>query len=447
MENLAPIAVPNDIPTKKSLDDGLALKLDKTGGTLTGSTYISTAAGAVANFGTKSGGLLRWAFGKSNLAESGADAGSDFNISRWDDAGNWLGNALTIVRKTGNAIFEGDLQAAYGIFTYGADMGGFKITGLANGTAASDAVSKAQLDLKLDKTGGTISGDAAISKAVGVAANLAFQTAGLTRWALGRGPTAESGGNAGSDFILSRWDDSGAWLGNVISILRSTGDATFSGDVAAEFIVGRFGGNFGGYKLSGVANGTIASDAVNKGQLDTVDANVPTQKVVSGLWTPAFSASHGSPTVALTMGYIFATRCFLWQASDQVQFELTTGAALTYIRVLAYADTPTGPGALLATGTADVTASGTGLKTATIALPAGYFWIALFNIMGDGTNVNLRASITDNPLLPGSGGIIAATSITPSAWIKNVGTAVSPNPWGTTTSRDKAMPIVYARAV
>ena len=137
------------------LDTALAAKFAKTGGTLTGDTYINTAAGAVANFGTMSGGLLRWAFGKSNLAESGANAGSDFNFSRWDDAGNWLGNALTIVRKTGKAIFEGDLQAAYGIFTYGADMGGSKITGLANGTVAGDAVSKAQLDTKWTMWTGT----------------------------------------------------------------------------------------------------------------------------------------------------------------------------------------------------------------------------------------------------------------------------------------------------
>ena len=141
--------------TKQYTDAADALSLPKTGGTVTGGISISTAAGAVANFATMSSGLLRWTFGKSNIAESGANAGSDFNVARWDDAGNWLGNTLTIVRKTGKAIFEGDLQTAYAIFIYGADMGGSKITGLANGTVAGDAVSKAQLDTKWTMWTGT----------------------------------------------------------------------------------------------------------------------------------------------------------------------------------------------------------------------------------------------------------------------------------------------------
>ena len=437
MENLAPIAVPNDIPTKKSLDDGLALKLDKTGGTLTGSTYISTAAGAVANFGTKSGGLLRWAFGKSNLAESGADAGSDFNISRWDDAGNWLGNALTIVRKTGNAIFEGDLQAAYGIFTYGADMGGFKITGLANGTAASDAVSKAQLDLKLDKTGGTISGDAAISKAVGVAANLAFQTAGLTRWALGRDPTAESGGNAGSDFILSRWDDAGAWLGNVISILRSTGDATFSGDVAAEFIVGRFGGNFGGYKLSGVANGTIASDAVNKSQLDEVPRDA---SLITGLWLPCMQYA-GFTTASLSASDSYTTRIWLAKACDQAAIVVTALAAAGTARVCVYADTATGPGGMLAL-TGDMPTSATGVITAALAVPAGFSWISVLN--NSAAVPTVRFFNASNRYLPGTSAPTVSGNVA-NGWSRTTGTTAT-NPWGTPTNRSATMPVVFLRS-
>lgn len=47
---------------------------------------------------------------------------------------------------TGNLNVLGDTTMNWSSHTYGADMGGFKVTGLANGTVATDAVNKGQLD-------------------------------------------------------------------------------------------------------------------------------------------------------------------------------------------------------------------------------------------------------------------------------------------------------------
>jgi hypothetical protein len=55
-----------------------------------------------------------------------------------------------------------------------------------------------------------------------------FSTAGSTRWEIGRGSTAESGGNAGSDLFLSRYNDAGSLIGNVLTVSRSTGVVEFS---------------------------------------------------------------------------------------------------------------------------------------------------------------------------------------------------------------------------
>lgn len=50
-----------------------------------------------------------------------------------------------------------------------------------------------------------------------------FQSAGKNRWAQGANQTAESGGNAGSDFSVDRYDDTGAWIDTPLTIMRSTG--------------------------------------------------------------------------------------------------------------------------------------------------------------------------------------------------------------------------------
>jgi Chaperone of endosialidase len=78
--------------------------------------YVSTAAPSAseAAFAFKtyaSGSLLtRWLFGKSNASESGSDAGSDFFINRYNDAGAYLGQPLSITRSTGQ-VNIGTLKA------------------------------------------------------------------------------------------------------------------------------------------------------------------------------------------------------------------------------------------------------------------------------------------------------------------------------------------------
>lgn len=65
------------------------------------------------NFSTYSSGnsANRWLFGKSNTSESGSNAGSDFFINRYSDAGAYLGQPFRITRSTGYVGIGGILPS------------------------------------------------------------------------------------------------------------------------------------------------------------------------------------------------------------------------------------------------------------------------------------------------------------------------------------------------
>lgn len=57
---------------------------------------------------------------------------------------------------------------------------------------------------------------------------ITFRSAGLQRWGLYSNNVAESGSNAGSNFVIRRYNDTGTLLGTPISVTRSTGQTTIS---------------------------------------------------------------------------------------------------------------------------------------------------------------------------------------------------------------------------
>lgn len=79
-------------------------------------SYISSGAGHTASLGLTSritgNRLLRWALRKSATPETGAGAGSDLEVVRYDDAGNVLGVALTIRRTDGRVTLGRSTVAA-----------------------------------------------------------------------------------------------------------------------------------------------------------------------------------------------------------------------------------------------------------------------------------------------------------------------------------------------
>ncbi len=98
---------------------------------------------------------------------------------------------------------------------------------------ADSKLTQAAADARyVDVAGDTMTGALTFNGAAGSYRVIQGQTNGSQRWALLLGnTTAESGGNAGSDFGLTAYNDAGSPISTPLTISRSTGNATFGGAV------------------------------------------------------------------------------------------------------------------------------------------------------------------------------------------------------------------------
>jgi hypothetical protein len=115
---------PQDAATKAHADT----KLPLVGGELTGPLSIKAAhanlnlnstdaAGGMTIHGLRNN-IVRWLLRLGNgEAESGANAGSNFDLHHYDDAGGYLGQVLNFNRATGLGVVKGDPTTALGIAT------------------------------------------------------------------------------------------------------------------------------------------------------------------------------------------------------------------------------------------------------------------------------------------------------------------------------------------
>lgn len=71
---------------------------------------ITGNAGTTRSFGFQTAGVDRWAISAGAAAETGSNAGSNFNITPYDDSGVSLGAALSVVRSNGQVLSQGTLS-------------------------------------------------------------------------------------------------------------------------------------------------------------------------------------------------------------------------------------------------------------------------------------------------------------------------------------------------
>ena len=195
---------------------------------------IDRASGNARGLGYFSGGSLRWVVGVNSTAEGGSDAGSDFAIYRYTDAGSFTAAALTITRSTGHIV--GPNAAGWELFngaasgtvptllptkattTTGIGSAGTDIVSLISGgteilrtsTAACTVVAENDVSLRINRT--TVQ-----TRFLGIYTN------GSLRWGQGANATAEAGADAGSDWAINRYSDAGAYLSTPFFIPRATG--------------------------------------------------------------------------------------------------------------------------------------------------------------------------------------------------------------------------------
>jgi len=255
-----------------------------TAGYQTAADFESNAApsaSTVHGFTFLSGTSLRFQFGKLG-SETGSNAGSDLYMARFGDAGNYLGNVFDINRATGimtfgqvtagvtptasshfatkgyvdtqdalkeNSFSKGSIIQGSGVTITGSlsnrlvGAGDITISGLTGAVSGSGTAGKIMKyltsvtsgDSIMTETSGRITtagyqtasgfeSNAAASPSIGY--GYSFLNGSSLRWQLIK-LGSESGTADGSDMYLARFDNSGNYLGNVYSIVRSTGILSF----------------------------------------------------------------------------------------------------------------------------------------------------------------------------------------------------------------------------
>jgi hypothetical protein len=238
---------------------------------------IDGGAGYPRDLSMYSASVLRWTVRANDTAETGSNAGSDFVLVRRSDTGAFLGYALFIRRSDGQVGIgttspgkaldvTGDIRASGQLIstvaTGTAPLAVSSTTEVANlrAATATDLAAGSILSVAKGGTGTstpsllagtniTISGSwpnqtvalaspitgtlrvgsgsggqtIAIDGGAGYPRDLSMYSASVLRWTVRANDTAETGSNAGSDFVLVRRSDTGAFLGYPLFIRRSDG--------------------------------------------------------------------------------------------------------------------------------------------------------------------------------------------------------------------------------
>lgn len=295
------------------------LTLATTGGNTALRIDKGTGAANYARIDVTRNATMRWRMNLANATtESGGNAGSDWALERFSDAGASLGAALTVTRSTGAVAMPGPVTTGQAAVDNRVDINALtgqdanlllhkpasgrrnQVVGYTGATAqrwaiipgdevaesGSDAGSNFKVERYTDaavtynalqilrKNGYVVVGRgavraAALTDAEGGVSNIEMNAvasgtgnyittnvAGNLRWQLKLGNgSAETGSNAGSNFAISRYADNGTLLGDVMSILRSNGDVGFS---TGSVTLGSLGASVG-LSLSKTAGANIAS--------------------------------------------------------------------------------------------------------------------------------------------------------------------------------------------
>lgn len=175
-----------------TLDGGV---LPLTGGILSGNIGVMKSSPAIVLNKTEAAtnaslvgalnGVSRWELALGNAsAETGGNAGSNFAVSRFNDAGAFVDSPLEILRANGRVRISTELM-----------------------------VERPSPSIVLNKPSS------------GTESVLIGQTGSLSRWAVSVGGVApESGANAGSDYHVHRYNDAGVYLNTPLTLYRATGN-------------------------------------------------------------------------------------------------------------------------------------------------------------------------------------------------------------------------------
>lgn len=145
-----------------------------------------------------------------------------------------------------------------------------------------------------------VTGTAEITTAAGTPASVGYYTGANVRWAITKSGDSESGSNAGSNFLISRYADNGSLLDNPVVISRSTGVVTLSQPLPLS------SGGTGGNSL-GAARTSLGINNVD----NTSDINKPVSTAVSTALSSKLDKIGGNLTGSLFSTSVIATESYL----------------------------------------------------------------------------------------------------------------------------------------
>ena len=221
-----------------------------------GAVLTGTVAGNVRQLRMQTSGSTRWEVGPGFDAESGSNVGSTFWITRWSDAGSFLGTPLSISRATGVVSFESGI-AASGAATFDNTGNVVPLTVTNTGTENSFVVN----DASGDSTPFVV--DASGRVGVGVSSPTHTLDCNGEFRLRGTGPSAEAGklhlywvsdtnratittGSSGQIIVETGFPTVATRL-----TISSTGTATFAGQVLVTAGSGSSGSYKPGMAISG----------------------------------------------------------------------------------------------------------------------------------------------------------------------------------------------------
>jgi hypothetical protein len=190
-------------------------------------------------------------------SNAGIDFGGVGHVGVFVAGNTWTANPINVSGNNDNFIVVGNFIESGTTDSYfrmssmqDFHVGSHNLGGVAQGIYQFNAPATTDCLLELN-------GDAGRYKTT------RLRTAGAMRWLVGANNAAEAGANAGSNYVIGRYDDGGAFLGWPIIITRSTGAVAFEAAIAA-------GGAVTGSNLSGTNTGdqytsTTASRLIGRG--------------------------------------------------------------------------------------------------------------------------------------------------------------------------------------
>lgn len=187
----------------------------------------------------------------------------------------------------------------------------------------------------------------------------------------------------------------------------------------------------------------LASSGANKKIAAASLRAAPAVTTISNLWVPLW-AYAGLSTQAFGTGLLRVGRTVLPMAVKTVQLEVTTAVAGSILRVGVFADTASGPGALLYQSADFSGASAVALTAALGPVPAGTYWIGVQNTGASG-GPTLRCASGSNPFLTGND--LPGANNLPNSWSASAQGTALPNPFPLgSVSRSGLTPALWLQA-